>query len=231
MSHPHPLLQIARLVCVALATLMFAGCPDDATGPAGDPDMAADATDDAGVDVDDDTVSCVPGSEGCACSAGGVCDAADDEGNALVCSAGNVCVEEGATDCTGELGCLCGEGDTCDDGLSCTGGVCELSSGLVLAIDAGEARACDLRIESRRVIAGAFFPDGVRGELRARDTAAAIALMRTEDTALDGAIVTLALEGDEPAAEDDIESLSATCYGRLGSIDAEAVPTLQVLSE
>lgn len=211
------------------AWLVLNACSDDPSPATGGPDASADANEDL-ADMSDDP-GCNPGSEGCACLAGGTCDAADDDGNALVCSSGNVCVEEGATDCTGELGCVCGAGDVCDSGLTCEGGVCALGSGLVLTIEAGDARACDLRLETTRDVVGAFFPEGVRGELRARDGVAAIALMRTTDTALGGNIATIAFEGDVAADAEVVTSLSTTCYGRLGALDAAAVPTVETIAE
>ncbi len=220
-------LSCSALLPFVLGVLLALGaCSDDPNPSEAEPDASSDADEDMGGDA-----SCDPGSEGCACRSGGTCDTADDEGNELVCSTGNVCVEEGSTDCTGGLECICGEGDTCDTGLSCEGGVCTLANGLVLTLEAGDARACDVRLETTRDVVDVFYPEGVRGEHRSRDAVAAIALMRTADTALAGTIAVLAFGGDDATSAEDVTALSATCYGRLGTLEADAVPAIAPLPE
>lgn len=62
------------------------------------------------------TSACAPGTQGCMCGEGEVCD------GALVCTDG-ICTMD--TSCApGEEDCACGENETCGDGLACIQGTC-----------------------------------------------------------------------------------------------------------
>ncbi len=219
------LLVIAMLL---LATSLLAVCGDDDEATPSQP-------------------TCTLGQEGCACTTAGTCDATDADGNALGCSA-NVCVEctagdtgcacaagglcsdpsdecseqnicRPATDCTGEVGCECYPDNTCDGALTCIGGLCTVENGVFISLSGGDARACDLLITADRNVDDVVFVAGVRGRMRTRNETTALALIRTEDTALSGVVATVVFEGSDEATADDISSVAATCYDRLGQSD------------
>lgn len=174
---------------------------------------------DEGVCVEEST--CTPGDTGCECLGDGTCTDAGDE-----CQDDNVCRPR--TECTGELACACGEGDTCDEGLTCEDGTCTVANGVIVTLAGGDARACDILIDTPdRMTAEVVFPAGVRGRHRARGARTALSLIRTNDTALTGAVAGVVFTGEDAAAEGDVGAISATCYDRLGNPVTDVTPTAE----
>jgi hypothetical protein len=200
---------------------------------------------DVPAEPDDNEVpgDCVPGREGCPCSAGGAClgslqcidtrcvppdgceagrtgcDCADDEtceSSADECVQG-LCLPRSA--CRGELGCACDESGACDEGLRCDAGACRVRNGLTLTFSGGDARACDILLvrDGDRALAEVVFAAGFRGQLRHRGERTAIALVRTLDEPLTGTAATLLFEGNGAAAPALVPTVEATCYDRLGA--------------
>ena len=157
--------------------------------------------------VCEEDTGCTVGDTGCACASGDTCTDASDE-----CVAGTC---QPRTECVGELGCACGEGDVCDAGLVCASDVCESADGTLIELSGGDARACDILVEAPGVkIQDVVFPAGYRGRMRTRDDSTAIAVIRTEDSAMSGVVAALVFEDEGDA--DDVTSVSVTCYDRLG---------------
>ncbi|MCA9514458.1 MAG: hypothetical protein KC635_05910 [Myxococcales bacterium] len=163
--------------------------------------------------------ACTAGTTGCECTASGTCSDASDE-----CGSDNMCGPK--TTCTGELGCAC-DGTTCDEGLTCNGGLCTQANALFVTLSGGDARACDLRIKTTgRKVKDVSFPAGFRGKMRTRDLDTAIAVIRTTDTAMDGVAVGLVFDGDDAVADGEATLESATCYDRLGAATTAVSATL-----
>lgn len=188
-----------------------------------------------------DTGTCTPGDEGCACleddtcgdglvCEAGVCEAPTDcAPGASLCACGegdscdepnDVCVEGICTPrdtCDGELGCACIDDTTCDDGLTCDGGVCTLEGAVLVTLTGGDARGCDLMLETDGLhVDDVVFPAGVYGRLRTRNERAALSIIRAEDEPLTG-VVAAVVFADADADTATITSLSATCFDRTGA--------------
>lgn len=74
----------------------------------------------------------VPGAFGCACDATGGCQRLED-GTALICGADNLCARPNCEGSEGpELGCVCGAGGQCAEGLVCSNGNCVVDTGQTL---------------------------------------------------------------------------------------------------
>lgn len=170
--------------------------------------------------TEDVTPECTPGDTTCPCTEAGECNDPSDE-----CGAETTCVPR--TNCDGELGCACNAG-ACDSGLACVAEVCTMPSGLGVTLSGGDARGCDLLIETTgRNLADVVFVAGTRGRMQTRNERTAVSVIRTEDSALTGVVATLVFEDGEEATADDISSISATCYDRTGSLVTDVSPTAQ----
>ncbi len=160
MSHPRALMKTGietfrrlSLALVALCGVGLAACgssPTPNTVDAGDTDTDTGGGDVADVsDTDTSEVSCVPGTEDCACDEGScgedlLCDEDADlcvpcpfgsedcrcvppEGpeDEASCDEGLTCTEDEICVCVpGTEECPCADGDVCDDGLDCVAGLC-----------------------------------------------------------------------------------------------------------
>ena len=211
--------QFVARAALALC-LAFAACGDSSSSSADGTD-GVDGTDGAdgsdGADGTDGT-GCTPGDTGCACADGDTCSDASD-----ACTEG-VCAPR--TDCSGELGCPC-DGGSCDEGLSCENDVCVASNSQVVTLSGGDARACDLVIMTNgRKVSEVTFPAGVRGRFKTRNEKTSVALIRTNDTALSGSVAAVTFDGDD-AASGEIQTVTATCYDRLGAADSGVTAAAQ----
>lgn len=219
-------LYLARTFSLGLLVLVLTACPDDEGGTGSDLDAGPDAGDDVAEDLAPDTSEdagdasdtgdggCTLGETTCACNAGACSDPSDE------CT-GGVCLPR--TDCAGELGCACNDDRTCDDGYTCSDDLCRIGNGVALRLTGGDARACDVVLLSQgRQVQDVVFPAGTRGRMRTRNERTAIAVIRTADAALEGIVGTVVFEGADDVALSEIESLTSSCYGRLGAADEAA---------
>lgn len=136
------------------------------------------------------------------------------------CNDGLECIDDTCSPrqtCDGELGCACNNG-ACNDDLECIDDVCRSAGALLVTISGGDARACDLRITTGdRRVKESTFPAGILGKSASRNEINALALIRTEDSALSGVVAVLEFEGDDPVNSDLVTNIETTCYDRLGN--------------
>jgi|GEM_PF-3305728 len=225
--------SLRSLAAAAAVTLLagagLGGCPDDDTTPtctAGSEgcECAAGGECESGLTCGADDLcvaeSCTPGTTGCTCAAGDTCTDSSDE-----CLSDNTCGPR--TSCQGELGCAC-DGGSCDAGLTCSADLCTQSNAVLVSLDGGDARACDLLIETTgRKVSEVSFPAGYRGKMRTRDGKTAISLIRTQDTAVTGVAVAVIFDGDDAVADGEASVVRATCYDRLGTADSGVTASIQ----
>lgn len=246
---PNRLRSLARSTRVALGIftvlILATSCDDESKSESDGDNSMID-------NFEADQPSCTAGTQGCECAAGdecvagltcvaNVCDVACTAGSLnCICAAGNTCSNASdecvagtcvpRTGCDGELGCPCDAGGGCTDaGASCVDSTCRIPNGVLVEVSGGDARACDVVVEtlSGRFVDSATFVAGVRGQTRVRNERGSVALIRTEDSALEGVVGTLVLDGPDAADPADVTIRSASCYGRLGAADAAATVTLR----
>lgn len=154
---------------------------------------------------------CVAGTLDCPCGTGGVCG--EHEGTQLECQ-GSTCVLPTCPE--GTEGCPCGAGESCDPGLACQAGTCEvgtLDEGVT--VGSADVRACTVVIEVPDVTV--TFSGDVVGRAKRDGSRLAFSFTAKTDAALSAVVATI-LGGDGQAA--DVSAVTpelVECFDRLGA--------------
>ncbi|MFO0748157.1 MAG: hypothetical protein U1F43_21235 [Myxococcota bacterium] len=132
--------------------------------------------------------------------------------------------------CTaGTEDCACATGNTCGTGLTCEANVCvpdevvtpdcgTAVNCMAVTVPSGDARACDLVVQTTgRKVAEVVYPTGMKGAMRTRDLKTAIAVIKTDDSALTGVVAKVMFEGDAAVAGGEASVAKTTCYDKTGA--------------